>query len=70
MSRFNDAFEAGRNAVRDRRTALLVCVLAFMAGLATIQEYSERHYVLAVLAPVFFLLVMPWLGGRWIKPRD
>jgi hypothetical protein len=70
MSSFDKAFDAGRNAVRNRRTALLLCVLAFMAGLTIIQEYSERHYILAVLAPVFFLLVMPWLGWRWIKPRD
>jgi hypothetical protein len=70
VSRFDIAFEAGRDAVRNRRTALLLCVLAFMAGFTTIQEYSERHYVSAVLAPVFFLLVMPWLGWRWIKPRN
>jgi hypothetical protein len=48
--------------------ALLLCVL--MAVVATIQEYSEHRYVLAALAPVFFLLVMPWLGWRWIKPKD
>ena len=70
MSGFNKAFDAGRNVARNRRTAVLLCVLAFMAVVATIQEYSERRYVLAVLASVFFLLVMPWLGWRWVKPKD
>ena len=70
MSRFAKAFDAGRNVVRNRRTALLLSVFAFMAVDATITEYLEHRYVSAVLAPVFFLLVMPWLSWRWIKPRD
>ena len=70
MSVFNKAFDAGRNAARNRRTTLMLCVLALMAVVATIQEYLEHRYVSAALAPVFFLLVMPWLGWRWIKPKD
>jgi hypothetical protein len=69
MSRFNKAFDAGRVAVKNRRTALLLCVLALMAVVATVQEYSEHSYLSAALAPVFFLLVVPWLGWKWIKPK-
>jgi hypothetical protein len=70
VSKFSDAFGASCNAVKNRRTALLLSVLAFMAVDTAIREYSEHKYVLAVLAPVFFLVVMPWLGWNWIKPKD
>ena len=66
---FQKAFEAGRNAVRKRRTALLLSILAFMAADASIYECLHHHYVLAVLSPVFFLIVMPWLGWRWFRPE-
>jgi len=66
---FQKAFEAGRNAVRNRRTALLLSILAFMAADTIIYECLHHHYVLAVLSPVFFLIVMPWLGWRWIRPE-
>jgi hypothetical protein len=66
---FQEAFEAGRNAVRNRRTAMLFSILAFMAGDTIIYECLHHHYVLAALSPVFFLIVMPWLGWKWIRPE-
>ena len=69
MNNFNKAFEAGRNAVRNRRTVLLLMVFAFMAVGAAIDECLEHHYVSAVLAIAFFLVVMPWLGWAWIKRK-
>jgi hypothetical protein len=66
---FQRAFESGRNAVRNRRTALLLSVLILMAADTSIYEYLHRRYVLAALCPVFWLIVMPWLGWRWIRPE-
>jgi 4-amino-4-deoxy-L-arabinose transferase-like glycosyltransferase len=31
---------------------------------------AEAHYVKAVLAAVLFLVVIPWLGKRWINRAD
>jgi hypothetical protein len=70
VSRFDKAFDAGRTAIKNRRPTLLLCVLAFMSVVTSVQEYFEHHYALAVLAPLFFLLAMPWLGWRWIMPQD
>ena len=66
---FQRAFDAGRRGVRNRRTALLLSILAFMAADTIIYECLHHHYVLAVLSAVFFLIVMPWLGWRWIRPE-
>jgi hypothetical protein len=55
--------------MRSRHTALLVSVLAFMAVDTSIYECVQHRYVLAVLSPVFFLILMPWLGWKWIKPE-
>jgi hypothetical protein len=70
VNTFAKAFDAGRNAVRNRRTALMLSMFAFMAVWAAIAEYLEHRYVSAVLVPVFILVVMPWFCWNWIKPRD
>lgn len=41
-----------------------------MAAVATLQEYSAHHYLLAALAVVFFLVIMPWLGWAWMNPEE
>lgn len=68
MSKFATGFEAGRRAVRERRTMLLWLVQVFMTVDVVIHECSERHYVGAVLAPFFFLVAVPWFGWKWFKP--
>jgi|HubBroStandDraft_2_1064218.scaffolds.fasta_scaffold2019175_1 hypothetical protein len=70
MSNFDKAFDAGRDAVRKRRNALPLVVCAFMAAFAAFQEYSAHRYLLAALAAVFFLVVMPWLGQAWMKHEE
>ena len=70
MSEFRKAFEAGQNAVEKKRTMLLYAVLALMALSAAVRELLARNYILAVLALVFFLVVMPWLGKAWLRPDE
>ena len=41
-----------------------------MAVDATIHEYFEHNYALAAVATMFFLVIMQWLGWRWIKSQD
>jgi hypothetical protein len=70
VGQFHEAFTAGRHAARRRRAFVMWSVCAFMGLDAMIWEYVRHHYVTAALAPVFFLLVMPWLGRKWFKPVD
>jgi hypothetical protein len=44
-STFYKAFDAGRKAVKDRRTPLLLLTLAFMAVGATVHECYEHNYI-------------------------
>jgi hypothetical protein len=69
MSNFGKAFEAGRDAFKKRRTVLLFAACAFMALDVAIHECVAHRYLAAALAVLFFLIVMPWLGWAWIKPR-
>lgn len=36
---------------------------------AALHESMEHRYWEAALAIVFALIVMPWLGWNWIKPK-
>jgi uncharacterized membrane protein YqjE len=69
MNQFRKAFESGQHAVEKKRTTLLYVVLIFMALTIMVEELVAHRYVLAALAPVFFLVVMPWLGKGWFKAR-
>jgi hypothetical protein len=47
---------------------LRVCALA--AVLIGVFQWAEGHYLRALVAAVSFLLVIPWLGNRWINRSD
>jgi hypothetical protein len=34
-----------------------------------ILQWAEGHYLRAVMAGVLLLVVVPWLGKRWINPN-
>jgi hypothetical protein len=70
VSQFREAFNAGRDAVKKRRVFMMWFLCVFMGLNAMIQEYGRHNYVTAVLAPVFFLVVLPWLGRKWFKSTD
>jgi len=70
VSQFREAFNAGRDAVKRRRVFMMWSLCAFMGLNAMIQEYVRHNYVTAALAPVFFLLVLPWVGRKWYSPSE
>ena len=70
MNQFRKAFDAGHDAVQNKRGFLLLSVCAVMGILAMVEEISAHRYILVAFALVFFLAVMPWLGWRWIKPEE
>jgi hypothetical protein len=45
----------------------LLSYCAFCAVLYGVLQFSERHYWRAGIAVVFFLVVAPWLGTKWIN---
>ena len=69
MNNFDKAFESGRIAVRKQRTPLLLAVCAFMGVAAALQEHLAHSYLIATFALAFFLVVLPWFGWAWIKPK-
>jgi len=69
MNSFDKTFESSRIAVRKWRTPLLLALSAFMGLSAARQEYLAHSYLLAAFALVFFLVVLPWFGWAWIKPK-
>jgi hypothetical protein len=70
MSQFREAFNAGREAVKKRRVLMMWCLCGFMGLNAMIQEYLRNNYVTAALAPVFFLLIMPWVARKWFRSSE
>jgi hypothetical protein len=45
----------------------LLSVCACLAVFMGIFQWAEGHYLRAVIAAVFFLVLVPWLGKRWIN---
>jgi len=70
VRKFDEAFTAGRNAVKNRRTLLFLVLSAFMGIDAAIHEVRAQRYVTAILAPIFFLIIAPWFGWNYIKPQE
>jgi len=70
MHKVDEAFTAGRKAVKNRRTLLLLLVSAFMGIDAAIHELHAERYLMEVLALVFFLIIAPWFGWNYIKPQE
>lgn len=52
---------------RADRVDRLLSVCAFAAVLIGVFQWVEGHYLRALVAAVTFLLVILWLGKRWIK---
>jgi hypothetical protein len=69
MSRFRQSLNAGREAVKDRRTAILPSVFAAIGLSAAYTAIREGSYFSALLALFFFVVVMPWLSWNYIKPQ-
>ena len=70
VSKLNEAFTAGRKAVENKRTLLLLLVSAFMGIDVAIHEVRGGRYGMAALALVFFLIIAPWFGWNYIKPQE
>lgn len=49
------------------RTDGLLCSCAFLAVFMAVFQWAEGHYLRAVIAGVLLLVVLPWLGKRWIN---
>jgi len=62
VSRLSKALDAGRGAVK-------IDVRFSYCSDAALHESMEHRYWEAALAIVFALIVMPWLGWNWIKPK-
>jgi hypothetical protein len=69
MNNFDKAFDAGRIAVKRRRTPLLLALCVFMGVDAAIREYAAHKHLTAVFALVFSVVIVPWLGWAWFKPK-
>jgi hypothetical protein len=68
MHKVNEAFTAGRRAVKNRRTLLLLLVSAFMGIDAAIHELRAERYLMAVLAMVFFPIIAPLIASEpWLE---
>jgi hypothetical protein len=45
----------------------LLSFCAFLAVFTAVFQLAEGHYLRAVMAGVLLLVVVPWLGKRWIN---
>lgn len=45
----------------------LLSFCAFLAVFMAVLQWAEGHYLRAVMAGVLLLVVVPWLGKRWIN---
>jgi hypothetical protein len=52
---------------RANRVERLLYVCASAAVTTGILQWAEGHYLKALLAASLFLVVVPWLGKRWIN---
>jgi hypothetical protein len=69
IGRYSFRMEHQTESKADRVDRLLrVCALA--AVLIGVFQWAEGHYLRALVAAVTFLLVIPWLGNRWINRSD
>jgi hypothetical protein len=69
IGRYSFLLEHQTESKADRVDRLLrVCALA--AVLIGVFQWAEGHYLRALVAAVTFLLVIPWLGNRWINRSD
>ncbi len=48
----------------------LLTTCAFFAVLIGVLQWAAGHYVRALLAGLVFLVIVPWLGKKWIKTRQ
>ena len=66
IGRYSFRMELQTESKTDRIDRLLkACALG--AVVMGILEWAEGHYLRALAAAVTFLLVIPWLGNRWIN---
>jgi len=70
VSQFREGFEAGQKTVGKKRATVLYAVVASMGVMIMVEELLAHRYFLATLAPVFCLLMIPWLCREWLKPDD
>lgn len=56
------------NSKADRVDGLL-SACALIAVMAGVLLWAEGHYLRALVAAALFLVVIPWLGKRWINRR-
>jgi hypothetical protein len=69
IGRYSFRMEHQAESKADRVDGLL-SVCAFAAVLIGVFQCAEGHYLRASAAAVTFLLVIPWLGKRWINRSD
>ena len=69
IGRYSFRMEHQTESKADRVDGLLrFCALA--AVLIGVFQWAEGHYLRALVAAFTFLLVIPWLGNRWINRSD
>jgi len=65
MSKWSDGYQAGQRVVDKRKTSIMWIVCTSMCLTTIVEELLRQRYVLAAIAPVFFLVVVPWLWKTW-----
>jgi hypothetical membrane protein len=66
-----DSFQTeGPTESKADRVDRLLYLCAFAAVLIGVLQWAEGHHLRALVAAVTFLLVIPWLGKRWINRSD
>jgi hypothetical protein len=69
IGRYSFRVERQTESKPDRVDRLLyLCALAAVS--IGVFQWAEGHYLRALVAAVTFLLVVPWLGKRWINRSD
>jgi len=66
----NRLLESKTGNLKAARTDRLLYVCAVAAVTIGVFQWAEEHYLRALLAAVVFLVVIPWLGKKWINRSD
>lgn len=55
---------------RAARTERLLYACAFFSVLIAVLQWAEGHYLRELAAAAVFLVLIPWLGKKWINRSD